>query len=450
MSRALSVVALIAAYNEADVIEQVVRDLIANGVSVYLVDDGSTDDTARLVEPLVGRGVVAIERLAPPPGGADAHKFAWERLLRRKSQLAADLDADWFIHHDADEFRESPWAGVSLQDAIRRVDALGYNAIDFVDLDFWPTHDGFDAGTDVRAAFPWYSDAASYDRVQIRCWKKAPHVDLASSGGHDVKFENRRVFPIRFISRHYPIRGQAHGERKVFAERRPRFSSGERARKWHVQYDGVQEGTSFIRDVCDLTRYDGDAVRMTLALRHRGVEALEASVAESKATLDAVQHALDKARCETQSARDEIARHSGHTAALTGTLERLNREVESHREEGRQLRAAAEARAIEIGETRAQLAQLREVVDVRDGELREARRQTGQLRDALEEQRVVLDDERAQAAVRDRLLNARVKEIGDFGHALADVRGRLDAVHRSWSWRVMTPARVLLRWLRGY
>ena len=73
-------------------------------------------------------------------------------------------------------------------------------------------HDRFEPGGDIREAFPYYSEQAPYDRVQIRCWKKAPDVDLASSGGHEARFEGRRVFPLRFILRHYPIRGQAHGE----------------------------------------------------------------------------------------------------------------------------------------------------------------------------------------------------------------------------------------------
>ena len=442
MSRDLSVVAIVAAYNEADVIEPVVRDLIANGVSVYLIDDGSTDDTARLIEPLVGSGVVAIERIDPPSGDADAREFAWERLLRRKAQLAAELDADWFIHHDADEFRESPWAGVTLQDAIRRVDALGYNAIDFVDLDFWPTHDHFEPGTDVRASFPFYADAAPYDRIQIRCWKKTPRVDLASSGGHDAQFENRVVFPIRFISRHYPIRGQAHGERKVFKERRERFSDGERARNWHVQYDSIPEGASFIRDACELTRYDGDAVRMTLALRHRGVEALEATVAESIAT---------------QSAREEC----------------------------RQLRAAADVRAMELGEARAQLAHLHETLDARNVEVGEVHAKLGkvhielaavqqaletrtrendalrtdiarqedqvvQLRAAIEERTQAVAKSRTQAEMRERQVAAQTLELVSTRAGLTDVRGRLDAFQQSWSWRVTSPARTLLRWLRGY
>ena len=457
MSRALTAVALIAAYNEADIIEPVVRDLIANGLLVYFLDDGSTDATASLVEPFVGQGVIAVERIESPDATGNSRQFAWERLLRRKAQLAAEIDADWFIHHDADEFRESPWAGVSLLDGIRRVDALGYNAVDFASLDFWPTHDGFTPGTDPRDAFPLYSEAASYDRVQVRCWRKASNIDLASSGGHDVQFDNRRVFPIRFISRHYPIRGQAHGERKIFTERRPRFSPKERERNWHVQYDAVDEGASFIRDACELIRYDGDAVRMSLALRHRDVEALETFVAELKATLD--------------SSREEIARRAGQISELNGVVEGGHRDLAAQREDSLLLRATLDSRAMELCEARAQLAHVNNELRARDIELGNAhtelaglqqaaeararendalREDVSQLRAATEQQASILARARTQVDNRDRQLAAQTLEVLSTRAALKEARGGLEAFQQSWSWRVTAPARVLLRVIRGY
>ena len=51
MSSDFSVVAIIAAYNEADIIEHVVRDLIDQGIHVYFLDDGSTDRTVAAIEP---------------------------------------------------------------------------------------------------------------------------------------------------------------------------------------------------------------------------------------------------------------------------------------------------------------------------------------------------------------------------------------------------------------
>src|SRR6266851_8460907 len=253
LSSEFSVVAIIAAYNEADIIEHVVQDLINQSVQIYFLDDGSTDNTVAAVEPYLGRGVLGIERLRPAPRGPAPAGFDWERILLRKTELAGELEATWFIHHDADEFRESPWSHLSLKEAIRRVDTLGYNAIDFASFDFWPVHDQFRPGDDVREAFMFYSESAPYDRIQIRCWKKTENVDLGSSGGHEARFSGRQVFPVRFILRHYPIRGQAHGERKVFEERRHRFLEREQARGWHVQYNRVLEGTSLIRDPATLT-----------------------------------------------------------------------------------------------------------------------------------------------------------------------------------------------------
>src|SRR5947207_5541666 len=270
-----SVVAIIAAYNEADIIDQVVSDLIHQGVQVYFMDDGSTDGTVAAVERHLGRGVLGIERLANPGENGAPAGFDWERILRRKTQLATELDASWFIHHDADEFRESPWSHRSLSAAIQHVDALGFNAIDFAGPDFWPVDDRFRAGDDVRDTFTRYTELADYDRVQIRCWKKASVLDLASSGGHEARFPGRRVFPLRFILRHYPIRGQTHGERKVFQERRTRFRAQELARGWHVQYNQLQEGISFLRDPTTLTTYDPDLLRLSLTLSPRYPEEIE-------------------------------------------------------------------------------------------------------------------------------------------------------------------------------
>ena len=288
----MRIVAIVSAFNEADVIAHVVGDLIEQGVQVYFLDDGSTDGTVAAVEPYVGRGVLAIERMAP--GNGSTPQFDWERILRRKTELARGLDADWFIHHDADEFRESPWPHLSLREAMRMVDALGFNAIDSTRLDFWPVHDGFRPGDDVRGAFTHWAPPAAYDRLQIRCWKRteAP-VDLVGSGGHEVRFPGRRVFPIRFLLRHYPIRGQAHGERKVFRERRPRYTQRERARGWHVQ--------------------------LSLLERHRGVDEAEASAA-LRVELERVRRHAEATAAEVARLRDVVEDGARRLAELHASL----------------------------------------------------------------------------------------------------------------------------------
>src|SRR5207247_4523699 len=112
------------------------------------------------------------ERLGDTTADGAAAVVGWERILLRKTERARQLDASWFIHHDADEFRESPWSHLSLFEAIRRVDGLGFNAIDFAGLDFWPVHDRFRAGDEVPDALASYTEPAPYDRLQIRCGQK--------------------------------------------------------------------------------------------------------------------------------------------------------------------------------------------------------------------------------------------------------------------------------------
>jgi hypothetical protein len=334
MAEEFRVVAIIAAYNEEDVIGQVVGDLIQQGVHVYLLDHGSTDNTVLRVEHHLGRGLLGVEPFpheGPGIAGATA-VFPWEDILRRKEVLAAELDADWFIHHDADELRESPWAHLSLRDAVRTVDRFGYNAIDFEPLYFWPTNDRFRSGDDLRQMFRHYAPAIPEAKVQIKCWKKtAQRVDLASSGGHDAMFPDRRVFPIRFVLRHYPVRSQAHGERKVFGERRPRFVAGEKTRGWHVQYDAVQPGESFLRDPGSLIPYDPEAVRLHLILRHRGVEALEREIQGLTETLTRERRSADEVEkvmeCEIQALTETLTRERRSADEVQKALEREIREV---------------------------------------------------------------------------------------------------------------------------
>ena len=64
----------------------------------------------------------------------------------------------------------------------------------------------------------------------------------------------------------------------MFAERRGRFLESERSNGWHVQYDGIEEGVSFIRPAASLIPYDSTAARMTVAVRNRSVEELEAAL----------------------------------------------------------------------------------------------------------------------------------------------------------------------------
>jgi hypothetical protein len=286
------VIAIISVFNEADIIEPVLDHLTSNGIWSYLIDNGSTDETVAAAARWLGRGLLGIEKLANPADG----KTSWRAILARKLELARELGADWYLHHDADEIRESPWPNLSLRDAIHWVDRLGYNAIDFRVLNFPPVDDIFRPGTDPRTHFVRWEEAADYDRMQRKCWKAGfPDVSL-DDGGHDVRFAARRLFPVRFLLRHYPIRSQVHGARKVLEERKGRFAADEIAFGWHRQYDHVSgRDQLFVRNPASLRPFDLDQIRLETMLegRENGATPSEPGTAPERST-ETVRGFLDR------------------------------------------------------------------------------------------------------------------------------------------------------------
>ncbi len=268
--REFRALAVMPAFNEADVIFHSIGALVAEGVDVYLIDHESTDGTADAALPWLGRGLVHIERF-PDDCGFDErnrHEMVWRDILTRVQDVTGEIAADWYLFVNADEFREAPWPGVTLGEALREVDELGYSAVNFELFDFRPTDDRFRPGTDPRLSLRHYEPPGRHDLLQIKAWKAQQRpVDLVHHGGHDVLFEGKRVCPVPFILRHYPIRSSEHGRRKVLAERLPRFAAEERADGWHVQYDRYADGVDYLHDIATLSEWDGDRARAQLLAR---------------------------------------------------------------------------------------------------------------------------------------------------------------------------------------
>jgi len=251
------VVAIMAVYNEADIIVPSIQKLVNEGLLVYVIDNWSTDGTYELVRNLVGKGVIGVERF--PKSGPTIYQELM-KLLRRKEELTSVLEADWFMHVDADEVRKAPWQGMKLKDAIWKVDQAGFNAIDFTVIVFHPVDETFIPGTDFEQHFLyWEFSKYPADFLRINAWKNCGlPVTLFTSGGHEAKFEGRRVYPFKFLMKHYPVRGQAHGERKVLRERKPRYYPLERALGWHRHWDHVKEGHCFLRNPNELKAWNED------------------------------------------------------------------------------------------------------------------------------------------------------------------------------------------------
>ena len=219
--------ALVAAYNEARFIGGCLAHLRDQGVDAYLLDNESTDDTVAIARTFLGSGLRAIERV--PRDGS----FQWHRILRRKEELALALDADWFIHVDPDEIHLPPPRYPTLADALTAADAAGCNAIELDELTFVPTREAPDHDhPDFRRTMRWYYPFASGPHHLVRGWKRRPErVDLATSGGHNATFSERRIWPERFLLCHYLFLSAEHAARKYIGKR---FDPEELAvRRWH-------------------------------------------------------------------------------------------------------------------------------------------------------------------------------------------------------------------------
>jgi glycosyltransferase involved in cell wall biosynthesis len=378
MAENFRVIALLAAYNEGDVISPVIEQLVENGVDVYLIDNRSTDNTVAEASRWLGRGLMEIEQFPERTGPGESAAFDWTALLRRKEELSQELAADWFLHHDADEFRESPWPGTPLKEAIRWVDRLGYNCIDFRVLNFPPTDDAFEAGQDPRLHFRYWEAPAAFDQGQVKCWKKeGSPISLIPSGGHEVGMPHRRIFPIQFLLRHYPIRGQGHGRRKIFSDRRGRFVDRERARQWHIQYDGIEESHDFLADPATLRPFDEDQVRLELMLdnavtRH---EKYLAGLARNEATRAAQETEAARVRGETLEL--EASRLDGQRAADEAARARLEQRAADLEELAgdRGRRIADLEKSVEASQGR--IADLERALGQEEGRRRELEREIG-------------------------------------------------------------------------
>ena len=222
----MRVVALLAVRNEERYLERCLEHLYRQEIETCLIDNGSTDRTLEIARSFLDRGVMRIEHL--PFTGV----FELEPQLLCKERLAAEIEADWFIHHDADEIRQAPKPYATLREGIEAVDYSEYNAIDFDEFVFLPTtndesFEGCDYVEEMR--YYYYFEPDSPDRYRINAWKKNSKVDLHSFAGHKIIFPGLRVYPNPFIMRHYIVLIRAHAIEKY--ERRA-FSEHELAKSW--------------------------------------------------------------------------------------------------------------------------------------------------------------------------------------------------------------------------
>ena len=249
----MRVIALLATYNEQRFIANCIEHLWRNGVETYLIDNDSTDRTLESAERYRGRGLVGTERLP-----RDGYSRLRERC-ERKEVLALELDADWFVHLDADEIRLPPSPRQTLREAFEEVERQGCNAVDFQEFVFVPTRESPDHD---HAGYPetmrWYYPFLPWSPHRLNAWKRQPaRVDLAWSAGHQVRFPGLTMYPRPFPMRHYMYLSVAHAIRKYVPLR---YDPQAVERGWHGKRVALRAEDIGLASAADLRVFGGDAV----------------------------------------------------------------------------------------------------------------------------------------------------------------------------------------------
>ncbi len=224
-------VAVICIHRGGGYVESCLRHLIDNGVDYAVIDNGMDADCRALLErPAYRRSLVDLHTL--PFHGV----FELERQIEAKERMFEALDADWLIHLDVDETMHAYVEGERLIDSIARIDAAGFNVINFDEYVFLPVDTDYAPGAAPQPLTCYYLFDPGEGPRLMRARRKSAGLSMVppdqapAAAGHLVFGSGLALAPESFVLRHYIVRDQAHAGVKYT---RRVFSQAELSRGWH-------------------------------------------------------------------------------------------------------------------------------------------------------------------------------------------------------------------------
>ena len=254
--------AIIAAYNDDDCIEYILRAAIREGLSLWLIDNWSNDRTFEIMtrlskEPGTSDFIENVERF---PAAGPSDQYDWHGILERKQTIASKFPGRWILHQDSDEITVSIVANATCAETLHAIAEAGYNAVNMRMFDFRPI-DRSEPRQNLEDHFKFFefSDKPGYGS-QMKAWlQPETTIDLAGSGGHYAQFEGIKAYPLRLPRKHYALRSVSHARRKITVERLPRFEKERKEKGWHTHYDDNFDESKFIWDRERLQHYTATA-----------------------------------------------------------------------------------------------------------------------------------------------------------------------------------------------
>jgi len=195
----LKIVGMIPVYNEADIISEVIDDLLDQDIELVVLDNGSTDGSYEICKKYADNGRIELHQLR-------TNKFDLPLILRMLYDMALKKNPDWVLRCDQDELLESGIKNLNLREAITKEEENGFNLIQFDVFEFFMTDNDNDSAKSVREKYPYYS--WQHDDA-YRAWKCFPGIGVEDAYGHYPIFPqnlNYRISPKKFVLRHYRFR----------------------------------------------------------------------------------------------------------------------------------------------------------------------------------------------------------------------------------------------------
>ena len=152
--------------------------------------------------------------------------------------------------------RVSPCRDITLRKAIYWIDSQGYNGIENTVIDFRLTECDDENIFMSDAFFDFRHYKIQFD--QFKTWKKTEKIELKSTAGHCADIAYPKIYPLKILNRHYPMRDISQAEKKIFTDRKPRFKKEQKERGWHGHYERFQQTKDILFDSGELLLWGKD------------------------------------------------------------------------------------------------------------------------------------------------------------------------------------------------
>ena len=199
------VTAVVAIRNGAYYFNRLCEHFRSNGIDMAVIDNDSEDNLLELIE--YNSDVVITTKNLPYEGG-----FNLTEQLEAKQDLVQSIDSEWFIYLDVDELLFSDTVNERMVDAIERVDARGFDAINFDEFVFLPVDVYRNYKANDYHTMRWYYFFEPRPRRLIRAFKSHLRMNI-ESGGHGVQ-NVRNLYPNNMVMRHFMFENKKHAKRK--------------------------------------------------------------------------------------------------------------------------------------------------------------------------------------------------------------------------------------------